>query len=84
MSDGPQKINLASDNPNTETLEALKTLLPGIFTDGIIDADRLSAATGLEISGKSLADEGFGLSWAGKRFNLGHKSTYLHIFISTN
>lgn len=67
MSEGPKQLKLESVEPNSLKLEALKALIPGIFSDGIIDAQKLSDEVGVPVKGTSNSEEGFGLTWAGKK-----------------
>lgn len=67
MPEGPEKLNLDSVSPDKLKLEALKALIPGIFGDGVIDAQKLSAEVGYPVIGAVDSEEGFGLAWAGKR-----------------
>lgn len=59
-----QPVSKTSPSLNDEQLEALRTLMPQIFTEGKIDPEKLSATLG------DLADERperYSFSWAGKR-----------------
>lgn len=62
-----ERIGLETQSPETAKLKDLKELLPGIFADGVIDAGRLSAEIGVPVVGMPLNEEGFGLTWSGKR-----------------
>lgn len=67
MSAGPEKLRLDSVSPDKMKLDALKALLPGVFGDGVIDAQKLAAELGYPVRGVTDSEEGFGLAWAGKR-----------------
>lgn len=67
MIDGPQRVQLESAAPSALKLDALRSLFPGVFTDGVIDAKKLSAETGLKVVGSIEGEEGFGLVWSGKK-----------------
>ena len=62
-----ERISTETESPDKAKLEQLKTILPGVFADGVIDASRLSAEIGIPVVGTSASEEGFGLIWAGKK-----------------
>ena len=62
-----ERMNTETESPDKAKLEQLKSILPGVFADGVIDASRLSAEIGIPVVGASANEEGFGLIWAGKK-----------------
>ncbi|CAN2190795.1 DNA methylase N-4/N-6 [Candidatus Nanopelagicaceae bacterium] len=60
-------MSTETESPDKAKLEQLKTILPGVFADGVVDASRLSAEIGIPVVGTSASEEGFGLIWAGKK-----------------
>lgn len=62
-----ERMNTETESPDKAKLEQLKSILPGVFADGVIDAGRLSAEIGIPVVGTSANEEGFGLIWAGKK-----------------
>ncbi|CAN2210508.1 DNA methylase N-4/N-6 [Candidatus Nanopelagicaceae bacterium] len=62
-----ERMNTETESPEKAKLEQLKSILPGVFADGVIDASRLSAEVGIPVVGASANEEGFGLIWAGKK-----------------
>ena len=67
MSDQPNRIQIGTLPPSTETLRQLQELLPGVVMDGVIDAQKISEAVGLPIVGQDNDKERFGLMWSGKK-----------------
>jgi hypothetical protein len=61
-----ERLSTETVSPNQTKLDELRTILPGIFADGVIDAGRLSAEIGIPVVGVAPNEEGFGLIWAGK------------------
>lgn len=66
MTDVPARIPVASSPPSTAVLESLQELIPGAIADGVIDAQRIAEAVGLQVAGTKSGAERFGLMWAGK------------------
>jgi len=64
--DLPERISISTESPNELVLDALTALIPGVFEDGVIDVQRLTELTGLEITGVKDSSERYGLMWAGK------------------
>ena len=62
-----ERMSTETESPEKAKLEQLKSILPGVFADGVIDASRLSAEIGIPVVGTSANEEGFGLIWAGKK-----------------
>ena len=62
-----ERLSTETESPNKAKLDELKAILPGVFTDGVIDAGRLSAEIGVPVVGGSSNEEGFGLIWSGKK-----------------
>ena len=62
-----ERLSTETESPDKAKLEQLKSILPGVFADGVIDASRLSAEIGIPVVGTSANEEGFGLMWAGKK-----------------
>lgn len=62
-----ERMSTETESPDKAKLEQLKSILPGVFADGVIDASRLSAEIGIPVVGTSVNEEGFGLIWAGKK-----------------
>lgn len=62
-----ERLSIETDSPNQAKLDELKAILPGVFADGVIDAERLSAETGIPVVGVAPNEEGFGLIWSGKK-----------------
>ena len=62
-----ERLSTETVSPNQTKLDELRTILPGIFADGVIDAGRLSAEIGIPVVGVAPNEEGFGLIWAGKK-----------------
>jgi adenine-specific DNA-methyltransferase len=62
-----ERLSTETQSPNKAKLDELKTILPGVFADGVIDAGRLSAEIGVPVVGGVANEEGFGLIWSGKK-----------------
>jgi adenine-specific DNA-methyltransferase len=62
---GPDSISTTP--PSELNLKAFEERFPGIIQDGVLDADRLGAILGINISASKDAKERFGLMWAGKQ-----------------
>lgn len=63
MTDLPERFDLASQDPLTERVDALRTLIPEAFRDDKLDVEALRRAVGDWIEP---GPERFGLSWPGK------------------
>ena len=66
MSDVPEKVPVASPSLSAAVLEILQELIPGAVADGVLDAQRIAEAVGLQVAGSKSGAERFGLVWAGK------------------
>ena len=66
MSDSPERVSIETQSPSQAVLEALRELIPGSVSDGVIDAQRIGEAAGLPVAGIKDGSERFGLMWAGK------------------
>ena len=62
-----ERLSTETQSPNKAKLDELKAILPGVFADGVIDAERLSAEIGVPVVGGAASEEGFGLIWSGKK-----------------
>ncbi len=62
-----ERMSTETESPDKAKLEQLKSILPGVFADGVIEASRLCAEIGIPVVGTSANEEGFGLIWAGKK-----------------
>ncbi|CAN2187331.1 DNA methylase N-4/N-6 [Candidatus Nanopelagicaceae bacterium] len=67
MPDQPEKLDIETTPPNVNVLEKLKTILPGVFADGIVDAQRIADLVGFPLASVRDGKERFGLSWAQKK-----------------
>ncbi|MCX6123276.1 MAG: hypothetical protein NTV34_00770, partial [Proteobacteria bacterium] len=65
--DQPLRLNLATEKPSEVLTERFEEIFPGVLSDGVIDAKRLSEILGLPVSNEPNAKERFGMSWAGRR-----------------
>lgn len=66
MSEQPERIGIETASLNVEVQLALESILPGVFADGVVDAQRIAEAVGLPVAGTKLGKERFGAMWAGK------------------
>lgn len=62
---GPESI--ATTPPSEINLRDFEERFPGIIQDGVLDAARLGAILGIDVSASKEAKERFGLMWAGKQ-----------------
>lgn len=62
-----ERMSTETESPDKAKLEQLKSILPGVFADGVVDASRLSAEIGIPVVGAPVSEEGFGLIWSGKK-----------------
>lgn len=62
----PEKVPLESADTTALTRERFDDLFPGMLQDGVLDATRLGAMLGVEVTAPGDGRERFGLMWAGK------------------
>lgn len=62
-----ERLSTETESPDKAKFDHFKNLFPGVFADGVIDANRLSAEIGIPVVGTPSNEEGFGLTWAGKK-----------------
>jgi adenine-specific DNA-methyltransferase len=70
LSDQPEHLPIGTIPPSVETLRLLEELIPGVVIDGVIDAQRISEAVDIPITGNNNGKDRFGLLWADKSYAL--------------
>ncbi len=67
MTQEPGSVHLDSLDVAAENRQALAAIFPGVFADGVLDVQQLTALTGLEATQQAVSAERYGLHWAGKQ-----------------
>jgi adenine-specific DNA-methyltransferase len=75
MTKARDKVNTSVPSITHEKIENLKDLFPEIFTDGVIDFDKLRLLLGESVDARP---ERYSFSWAGKRDSIGLLQTPTH------
>lgn len=66
MNEVPGAQSPKTASPTEAQLQLFVTSFPGVFQDGVLDAERLAERLGVEVTGLKHAKERYGLNWAGR------------------